>query len=88
MLNSKGINEMTSLSDKLSEVETTASRSKNLGAIADLLASKNVYRAVGEALAAVTTSSTVQTDFHNFITVNWPMAARSFCLRTIRIPAS
>ena len=37
----------------------------------DLLDSKNVYRAVGEALAAVTTSSTVQTDFHNFITVNW-----------------
>ena len=33
---------MTSLSDKLSEVETTASRSKNLGAIADLLASKNI----------------------------------------------
>ena len=41
----------------------------------DLLDSKNVYRAVGEALAAVTTSSTVQTSFHNFITVNWPMAA-------------
>ena len=37
----------------------------------DLLDSKNVYRAVGEALAAVTTSSTVQTSFHNFITVNW-----------------
>ena len=41
----------------------------------DLLDSKNVYRAVGEALAAVTTSATVQTSFHNFITVNWPMAA-------------
>lgn len=41
----------------------------------DLLDSKNVYRAVGEALSAVTTSATVQTSFHNFITVNWPMAA-------------
>jgi hypothetical protein len=47
---------------------------KNIDGL-DLLESKNVYRAVGEALAAVTTSSTVQTDFHNFITVNWPMAA-------------
>lgn len=41
----------------------------------DLLDSKNVYRAVGEALAAVTTSATVQTSFHNFITVNWAMSA-------------
>ena len=41
----------------------------------DLVNSGNVYRAVGEALAAVTTSTTVQTAFHNFITVNWPMAA-------------
>lgn len=47
---------------------------KNIDGL-DLVDSKNVYRAVGEALAAVTTSSTVQTDFHNFITVNWPMAA-------------
>jgi hypothetical protein len=47
---------------------------KNIDGL-DLIESKNVYRAVGEALAAVTTSSTVQTDFHNFITVNWPMAA-------------
>lgn len=37
----------------------------------DLQDSKNVYRAVGEALAAVTTSAQVQTSFHNFITVNW-----------------
>ena len=41
----------------------------------DLADSKNVYRAVGEALAAVTTSSQVQQSFHNFITVNWAMAA-------------
>jgi hypothetical protein len=40
----------------------------------DLENSKNVYRAVGEALAAVTTSSTVQTSFFNFITANWPDA--------------
>jgi hypothetical protein len=37
----------------------------------DLKNSNNVYRAVGEALAAVCTSVTVQTNFHNFITVNW-----------------
>lgn len=47
---------------------------KNIDGL-DLVDSKNVYRAVGEALAAVTTSSSVQTDFHNFITVNWPKAA-------------
>lgn len=41
----------------------------------DLADSKNVYRAVGEALAAVTTSSQVQQSFHNFITTNWAMAA-------------
>ena len=41
----------------------------------DLADSKNVYRAVGEALAAVTTSAQVQQSFHNFITVNWAMAA-------------
>ena len=41
----------------------------------DLGDSKNVYRAVGEALAAVTTSAQVQQSFHNFITVNWAMAA-------------
>ncbi len=41
----------------------------------DLLDSKNVYRAVGETLAAVTTSVAVQTDFHNFITVNLPTFA-------------
>ena len=33
---------MTSLSDKLSEVETSANKTKNLGAIAELLASKNI----------------------------------------------
>lgn len=49
---------------------------KNIDGL-DLIDSKNVYRAVGEALAAVTTSSTVQTDFHNFITVNWPSSATS-----------
>jgi hypothetical protein len=37
----------------------------------DLEDSKNVYRAVGEALAAVTTSSEVQTNFDNFIKTNW-----------------
>jgi len=47
---------------------------KNIDGL-DLLESKNVYRAVGEALAAVTTSATVQTAFHNFITVNWAFAA-------------
>lgn len=47
---------------------------KNMDGL-DLNDSKNVYRAVGEALAAVTTSSKVQTDFHNFITVNWATAA-------------
>lgn len=41
----------------------------------DLSDSKNVYRAVGEALAAVTTSSQVQEKFHNFITVNWAVYA-------------
>jgi len=42
----------------------------------DLLDSRNVYRAVGETLAAVTTSAAVQTDFHNFITVNMPAYAQ------------
>jgi len=37
----------------------------------DLDNSKNVYRAVGEALAAVTTSAKVQGQFYDFITVNW-----------------
>jgi hypothetical protein len=37
----------------------------------DLGNSKNVYRAVGEALAAVTTSAKVQDQFYNFVTVNW-----------------
>lgn len=41
----------------------------------DLLDSKNVYRAVGEALSAVTTSAAVQTMFHNFVTVNWAESA-------------
>jgi len=41
----------------------------------DLKNSGNVYRAVGEALAAVTTSATVQEDFYNFISVNWATAA-------------
>lgn len=43
----------------------------------DLLDSKNVYRAVGEALAAVTTSSAVQTEFQNFITTNWATAKQA-----------
>jgi len=47
---------------------------KNMDGL-DLLDSKNVYRAVGEALAAVTTSAKVQTEFHNFVTVNWPTYA-------------
>ena len=47
---------------------------KNMDGL-DLDDSKNVYRAVGEALAAVTTSAKVQTTFHNFVTVNWAAAA-------------
>jgi hypothetical protein len=47
---------------------------KNMDGL-DLIDSKNVYRAVGEALAAVTTSAKVQTDFHHFVTVNWAAAA-------------
>jgi len=43
---------------------------KNIDGL-DLGNSNNVYRAVGEALAAVCTSSAVQTQFNNFITVNW-----------------
>ena len=43
---------------------------KNMDGL-DLQDSKNVYRAVGEALAAVTTSAKVQTAFYNFITTNW-----------------
>jgi len=43
---------------------------KNIDGL-DLEDSNNVYRAVGETLAAVTTSGTVQDDFHNFVTVNW-----------------
>jgi hypothetical protein len=41
----------------------------------DLDNSKNVYRAVGEALAAVATSSKVQENFDQFITANWPTYA-------------
>ncbi len=41
----------------------------------DLGNAKNVYRAVGEALAAVTTSGKVQQTFRNFITTNWANAA-------------
>lgn len=37
----------------------------------DLGSSKNVYRAVGEALAAVTTSAKVQDQFRSFVTGNW-----------------
>jgi hypothetical protein len=47
---------------------------KNMDGL-DLGNSKNVYRAVGEALAAVTTSAKVQDQFHNFITVNWASSA-------------
>lgn len=47
---------------------------KNIDGL-DLGNSKNVYRAVGEALAAVCTSASVQMQFHNFITVNWPTNA-------------
>jgi hypothetical protein len=42
----------------------------------DLQNSNNVYRAVGETLAAVTTSSEVQTDFMNFVVTNWPVKER------------
>ena len=47
---------------------------KNMGGL-DLENSGNVYRAVGEALAAVTTSAKVQDEFRNFITTNWASAA-------------
>jgi hypothetical protein len=47
---------------------------KNLDGL-DLGDSKNVYRAVGEALAAVTTDGIVQTTFNSFIKGNWPVAA-------------
>jgi hypothetical protein len=47
---------------------------KNIDGI-DLADSKNVYRAVGEALAAVTTSGQVQGEFNNFIKGNWPVKA-------------
>jgi hypothetical protein len=47
---------------------------KNIDGL-DLSDSKNVYRAVGEALAAVTTSGQVQTEFNNFIKGNWPVKA-------------
>ena len=47
---------------------------KNLGGI-DLNSSRNVYRAVGEALASWVSSSSVQDSIYNFITVNWPMNA-------------
>lgn len=45
---------------------------KNLEGL-DLVNSNNVYRAVGETLAAVTTSSVVQTEFLNFVVTNWPV---------------
>jgi hypothetical protein len=41
----------------------------------DLGNSKNVYRAVGEALGAVVTSQKVQEAFFHFITANWPARA-------------
>lgn len=47
---------------------------KNIDGL-DLSDSKNVYRAVGEALAAVTTSGQVQGEFNNFIKGNWPVKA-------------
>jgi hypothetical protein len=47
---------------------------KNIDGL-DLADSKNVYRAVGEALAAVTTSGQVQGEFNNFIKGNWPVKA-------------
>ena len=43
---------------------------KNIDGL-DLKDSLNVYRAVGETLAAVTTSNSVQEEFYNFVTVNW-----------------
>lgn len=43
---------------------------KNLDGI-DLQSSKNVYRAVGEALGSWVTSGNVQEQIWNFITVNW-----------------
>jgi hypothetical protein len=47
---------------------------KNLDGL-DLVDSRNVYRAVGEALAAVTTQEKVQSDFQNFISGNWAVSA-------------
>lgn len=44
---------------------------KNMDGL-DLTNSKNVYRAVGEALAAITTSARVQEEFSNYVQTNWP----------------
>ena len=64
---------------------------KNIDGL-DLGDSKNVYRAVGEALAAVCTSAAVQTQFHNFITVNWPAYASAnsggFGFHASRLPGA
>ena len=46
----------------------------NMGGV-DLADSKQVYRAVGEALSAWVTSSKVQTQVINFTTTNWPAYA-------------
>lgn len=48
---------------------------KNIDGI-DLGDSRNVYRAVGEALASWVTSSQIQTDLNNFVITNWSSAAR------------
>ena len=48
---------------------------KNLDGI-DLRTSKNVYRAVGEALGTWVMSGNVQEQIYHFITVNWPPASR------------
>jgi hypothetical protein len=43
----------------------------------DLSNSRNVYRAVGEALAAVVTDINVQENYHEFITTNWDNQAKA-----------
>lgn len=47
---------------------------KNMDGL-DLVDSKQVYRAVGEALGAWVTSSQIQTQLYNFVQTNWPQDA-------------
>ena len=56
---------------------------KNMDGL-DLSNSKNVYRAVGEALAAVTTDGKVLTEFNSFIKANWPAAAPAATVSTTK----